>query len=295
MEVRHNFPLKELTTIKVGGKALYYIEPQNLRELKEAIEFTKAYDIPLFILGNGSNTIFGDIKGVVINTSRIRGIKVRNERVHFFIEALCGTPLREIVRLSLSENLGGIYKLLGFPASVGGAVSMNAGAFGAEISDFLEEVYILSWEGELVRYKREEINFSYRCSPFPEKGVVFKAVFRLKKTTENVRERYTRIRETRKKSQPINLPTSGSTFKNPEGSYAGKLLEQAGLKGFRLKEAGFSRKHANFLINYGNASFSEIKELIDIAKEKVYEHFGIKLSEEVKLVESSGNNGWKVL
>ncbi|GAB6065164.1 UDP-N-acetylmuramate dehydrogenase [Aquifex pyrophilus] len=295
MEVYKDFPLRDLTTIKVGGKALYYVEPRTLKEIKDAINFSKIKELPLFILGNGSNTIFGDIRGVVLSTPRLKGMKVRKEGDTFFIEVLCGTPLKEIIRISLSENLEGIYRLLGFPASVGGAVSMNAGAFGVEISDFLEEVYVLNWEGELIRYKKEEINFSYRSSPFPKEGIVFKAVFRLKKSEKNVKEEYTRIREERRKKQPVNLPTSGSTFKNPKGSYAGKLLEESGLKGFKLKNAGFSEKHANFLINYGNASFSEIRELIDIAKEKVYENCGINLVEEVKLVESSGNNGWEIL
>ncbi|RUM30805.1 MAG: UDP-N-acetylenolpyruvoylglucosamine reductase [Aquifex sp.] len=295
MHLKEDFPLKELTTIRVGGTAKFYTEPSNLEELKNSIEFSQKMDIPLFILGKGSNTIFGNIRGLVVNTRRLKGIYVREKDNEVLVECLCGTPLRDIIRLSLKEKLKDFYKLLGFPASVGGAVAMNAGAFGVEISDFVKEVYFISWEGEPEKLKREEITFSYRNSPFPKMGVVYKVVLRLKRTEENIMEDYLRIRNLRREKQPINELTSGSTFKNPKGNYAGKLIEEAGLKGFRLRNIGFSEKHANFLINYGNASFQEVKEIIEIAKEKVFKEFGINLVEEVKLVEDSGFNGWKVL
>ncbi|HIQ48283.1 MAG TPA: UDP-N-acetylmuramate dehydrogenase [Aquifex aeolicus] len=295
MYLEENFSLKELTTIKVGGRAKFYIEPSSLEELKNSIEFSQKLDIPLFILGKGSNTIFGNIGGLVVNTRRLKGISIREKDNEVLVECLCGTPLKSIIKLSLKEKLKDFYKLLGFPASVGGAVAMNAGAFGVEISNFLDEVYFISWEGKLEKLKREEITFSYRNSPFPKIGVVYKVVLRLKRTEENIMEDYIRIRNLRKEKQPINEPTSGSTFKNPRGYYAGKLLEDTGLKGFRLKNIGFSEKHANFLINYGNASFQEVIEIIEIAKEKVFKEFGINLVEEVKLVEDSGLNGWKVL
>jgi len=177
---------------------------------------------------------------------------------------------------------------------VGGAVSMNAGAFGVETSDFLKEVYFLSWDGELVKAQKEELEFSYRKSPFPQLGIVYKVVFEFEFSKEPIREDYARIRQIRKEKQPINLPTSGSTFKNPKGDYAGRLLEKVGLKGFRLKELAFSEKHANFLVNLGNANFSEVRDLIDLAKERVFNAFGVILEEEVKLIENSSLDGWKV-
>ena len=295
MLLEKDYPLKHLTSIKVGGKALYYAEPKNFKELSELIKFSRAYDIPIFILGNGSNTILGDIRGIVVHTSKLKGIEVKRLNEKFIVEALAGTHFKEIIKLSLKENLKGIYKLLGFPASVGGAVSMNAGAFGAEISEFIKEVYFVSWEGELIKVSRDELDFSYRKSPFPRIGVIYKAVFEFEVSRESVYESYHKIRKIRKAKQPINLPTSGSTFKNPEGDYAGRLLEEAGLKGFRLKELAFSEKHANFLINFGKGSFSEALDLINFAKEKVYNTFGVILEEEVKLIENSGSDGWKVL
>ena len=295
MLLEKNFPLKNLTSIKIGGRALYYAEPRNLKELSELIKFSQAQDIPLFILGNGSNTILGDIKGAVIHTKNLSGLKLHRRNGKLTVEVLSGTPLREIIKLAVKENLKGIYKLLGFPASVGGAISMNAGAFGVEISEFLKEVYFLSWEGEPIKASRKELEFSYRKSPFPELGIIYKAVFEFEVSGEPILADYNRIRKIRKEKQPINLPTSGSTFKNPEGDYAGRLLEKAGLKGFKLRELAFSEKHANFLVNLGNASFSEAKDLIDLAKEKVYDAFGVILKEEVKLIESSRSDGWKVL
>lgn len=292
--LKEDFPLKNLTSIKIGGRALYYGAPKNLKELSEIVKFSKAKDIPLFILGNGSNTILGDFKGVVLHTAKLKGLKLFQTNGKLQVEALCGTPLKEIIRLAVRENLKGVYKLLGFPASVGGAVSMNAGAFGVEISDFLKEVYFLSWDGELVKAQREELEFSYRKSPFPQLGIVYKAIFEFEFSKEPIRENYVRIRQIRKEKQPINLPTSGSTFKNPKGDYAGRLLEKAGLKGFRLKELAFSEKHANFLVNLGNASFSEARDLIDLAKERVFNTFGVILEEEVKLIENSSLDGWKV-
>ncbi|HID66168.1 MAG TPA: FAD-binding protein [Aquificaceae bacterium] len=143
MYLEENFSLKELTTIKVGGRAKFYIEPSSLEELKNSIEFSQKLDIPLFILGKGSNTIFGNIGGLVVNTRRLKGISIREKDNEVLVECLCGTPLKSIIKLSLKEKLKDFYKLLGFPASVGGAVAMNAGAFGVEISNFLDEVYFI--------------------------------------------------------------------------------------------------------------------------------------------------------
>ncbi|AAC06766.1 UDP-N-acetylmuramate dehydrogenase [Aquifex aeolicus] len=290
-----NVPLQNLTTIKIGGRVSFYAEPSDLKEISLCIDFSKSRDIPLFVLGNGSNTIFGDVRGLVVNLKNLKGFKVKEIKGKFFVEAFSGTPLKDLIRFSVKENVKSFYKLLGFPASVGGAVSMNAGAFGVEISDFLKEVYFVDWEGKLQKAKRDELNFSYRKSPFPKLGIVFKVVFEFERSKENILPKYEKIRRIRKEKQPINLPTSGSTFKNPEGNFAGKLLEKAGLKGFRLKNVGFSEKHANFLVNYGGGTFSEVVDLINIAKERVYENFGIVLEEEVKLIESSGSDGWKVL
>ncbi len=295
MELEKNAPLREYTTIKVGGKALYLARPASLGELRLTLKLAREENLPLCVLGRGANTIFGDVEGVVLHTGLLRGVEVRESEKEVEVKALCGTPLKEIHRIALKAGAEGFYRLYGFPASVGGAVAMNAGAFGVEISDFLKEVCFLSWEGELVSLKREELDFSYRSSPFPEIGIVFWAVFRLRKTERDVKKELERIRRERIRKQPLNLPTSGSTFKNPPGHFAGKLLEEAGLKGFRLGRVGFSEKHANFLVNYGGAEPQEVKELIGLAKERVRTLTGFLLEEEVRFLEARRSDGWKVL
>jgi len=287
--------LSRFTTIKIGGKADYLLFPSSYGEVKEAILFSKEKDLPLFLLGGGSNTIPGDIGGVVVGLSKLRGMKVISEGDTFYVEVLAGTPLKEVISLSIKENLEGIYKLAGFPATVGGAVAMNAGAFGVEFSNFLKEVLYVSWSGELVRARAEELVFSYRSSPFPKEGIVLSCTLELRKARENVLEDFKKIRRVRKDSQPINQPTSGSTFKNPNGNYAGRLLELVGMKGCRVGNVAFSEKHANFMVNLGGGTFEQVKALVEEAKRRVFEEFGIVLEEEVRLVESCGSDGWKVL
>lgn len=295
LPIKERENLRRFTTLRVGGVARYFATPKSREEVIHCLKFSRDRDIPLFVLGGGSNTVLGDVEGLVINTSLLRGTEVRADEESVWVKALSGTPMKELITLGVKMNLEGIYKLLGFPASVGGAVAMNAGAFGVEISDFLEEVEFISWEGELRRAKAWELNFGYRNSPFPQEGFVYAAIFRFSPSKVPVAEDYKRIRRKRKKSQPINMPTSGSTFKNPEGDFAGRLLEKVGLKGFRRGNLGFSELHANFMVNYGTARIEDVKLLIKEAKERVYQETGINLEEEVKLVESSSSDGWKVL
>ncbi len=284
-------PLSSLTTIKVGGVARYYGQPSTLEELKYLLDFAKDKDIPLFILGGGSNTVFGDFEGLVINMKGFTGMHVESLGETYKVTAFAGTPLKEIIKLALRKNLEGIYRLAGFPATVGGAVSMNAGAFSVEIRDFLEEVEFLSWNGETVRAKAEELRFGYRISPFPEIGVVLRCTFKLRRSDKDVTEEYRGIVMKRKKSQPINLPTCGSTFKNPYPFYAGELLEKVKLKGERFGGVAFSEKHANFLVNLGWGKTADVKKALQEAKRRVFEEFGIRLQEEVRIVESGGSYG----
>lgn len=295
MELERCVKLSPFTSIKVGGVAKYFASPKNVEEIKELIGFCRDKDMPLLVLGGGSNTIPGDIEGLVLNLSRLRGVRVRREGETYLVKTLAGTPLRYITGFAVRENLAGIYRLAGFPATVGGAVAMNAGAFGVEIKDFLEEVSYVSWEGELVSTRKAADLLSYRSSPFPKRGIVVSCTFRLRRSPSPVVEDYRRVREIRRNTQPIGALTSGSTFKNPLPFYAGKLLESVGLKGFRIGDLLFSTKHANFLINRGKATYGDVEKIIEEAKRRVFEEFGILLEEEVRLVEGSGFDGWKVL
>lgn len=293
-KIQTGMKLKTLTTIGIGGTASWFAEPIDVSELRECLRFALDNSLEVFPLGRGANTIFGDFDGLVLSTRRLKGIKVERKEKALRVEVMAGTPLSELVNLSLRENLEGFYRLAGFPATVGGAVAMNAGAFGYETSRHLVELEFMDWESRVHAVKASELEFSYRSSPFPEMGIVVSAVFELPFCAGSVREEYQRVVSRRKSTQPINVPTSGSTFKNPPGDYAGRLLEKVGMKGYRVGDVAFSDLHANFLVNLGNGSYTQVVKILEEAKRRVYEEFGITLQEEVKLVESGCADGRKV-
>ncbi len=295
MEILKEANLAPLTSIKIGGIAQALAFPESFEDVRRIILEARDRDKPVFVLGGGSNTIFGNLRGFVVSLSKLRGLEIEKKGYKLSVRVLAGTPLRDIIALAIKENLNGIYKLFGFPATVGGAVAMNAGAFGVEISGFIREVTFISWEGELITLSREDLEFSYRRSPFPTAGVILSCLFELEPSATDVLEDLKRIREIRRKTQPLNVPTSGSTFKNPVGEYAGVLLERVGMKGFRMGGVAFSEKHSNFLVNLGKGTLEQVKKLLEEAKIRVYQETGILLEEEVKLIEDSGFDGWKVL
>ncbi len=294
MKLEKNLLLSRYTTIRIGGLAKYMAFPENGKQVKECLRIAQWEGIPLFVLGRGANTIFGNFEGIVVNTKMLRRLKVREDKGGLEVIAQAGVPLSTIVELGVKENLEGIYKLGGFPATVGGAIAMNAGAFGYEISQHLKAVKFLSYEGEEVLLSKEDLGFSYRSSPFPSAGIVLEAIFFFPKLNHSVYEEYEKIKIKRKESQPIQMPTAGSTFKNPSVDSAGRLLEKVGMKGYRVGRVALSEKHANFLINLGGAVLEDVIKIIAYAKERVFEAFGIELEEEVRIIESSSADGWKV-
>ncbi len=295
MEILRGVDLSPFTSIGIGGRASLLARARDVSTLRELVRLSRGEGIPLFVLGGGSNTIFGDVEGLVVSMRPMRSMEIREENGGVAVTAQAGVPLREIVSLALRENLEGVYRLFGFPATVGGAVTMNAGAFGVEMADFIRSVTFMDWEGGLHRLHRGELGFSYRRSPFPDLGVVVSCELFFRRGGGAVREEYSRLRRKRKSTQPLNLPTSGSTFRNPPGAYAGELLEKVGMKGYRIGGVAFSDVHANFLVNLGGGSFGDVLRLVEIAKERVREEFGLELEEEVKLVESRCADGWKIL
>ena len=296
MEILKEADLSKLTTIRIGGRTRILAFPEGEEDLRDLVVMSQDMDVPLMVLGGGSNTILGDIRGVVVSMKRMTGLKVEElGEGKIKVVALAGTPLKDLITLSVRENLKGIYRLLGFPATVGGAVAMNAGAFGTEISEYLISVKFLTWEGKVEVASREDLKFGYRSSPFPEAGVVIACEFVFERSEDPVVEDYRKIRQVRRRTQPINLPTSGSTFKNPYPKYAGDLIERVGMKGYRIGDVAFSDLHANFLVNLGRGSFQDVVRIVEEAKRRVLEEFGIHLEEEVKIVEDSGADGWKVI
>ncbi|MFP3254801.1 MAG: UDP-N-acetylmuramate dehydrogenase, partial [Hydrogenobaculum sp.] len=268
------------TTIKIGGVGSYMFFPENEKEFLDI--YKKYKNDKLYILGKGSNTIFGDFNGVLINTKYFYDVKIQETKEGILVKASAGVPLKDLIKLSIENNVEEFYKLIGFPASIGGAIAMNAGAYGVEIFDFIKGVWFID-EEEIIYKPKEEIFYTYRKTEFENKPVLY-GEFLFRKSHQDIKPLAQTINQKRIEAQPLNMPTSGSTFKNPKGNFAGKLLEAVGLKGYRIKDIGFSQKHANFLINYQNASFQNVIDILSIAKEQVYKAFNIILEEEIKLI-----------
>ncbi len=280
-KIIRNYPLKRLTTIRVGGNALFFFAPERMEEIFEAINFSEKNSIPIFILGGGSNCIFGDgiIERLVISMKNLREIKTEGNK----LIAQAGVKTQEILKECEDKNLSGLEFIAGVPATVGGMIYMNFGSMGKEICEYLKRVVIIK-EREIKTLERNELKFSYRKGI--QDGVIIEAEFELEmKDKKEIKEAKRRVIFMRKEKQPIDKKTAGCIFKNPPGNFAGKLIEEAGCKGKRIGDAMVSLKHANFIENIGNAKFEDVKNLIEYIKERVYKKFGINLEEEVIIIE----------
>jgi len=310
LKIKEKIPLKEYTTFKIGGPARYFFVAKNKEDLKNAILWAKKKKLPLFILGGGSNVLFSDngFKGLVIKIQN-SNLKIQNENSKFKIICGAGLPLMKLVFKSSEIGVTGLENLAGIPGTLGGAIWGNAGAFGREIGNLVEEVKVLdvgSWKLEVKRLKNKDCKFGYRDSIFKRKKnlIILEATLKLKKgKRKEIEEKIKEILRLRKEKQPLEFPSAGSVFKNvpiekvskrirekfrekiKDGFLpAGVLIEAAGLKGVQIGGAKISEKHANFIVNVGNAKASDVKELIEKIKKEVKKKFKIQLEEEIKLV-----------
>ncbi|WP_456465939.1 UDP-N-acetylmuramate dehydrogenase [Persephonella sp.] len=279
--------LSRMCTIRIGGRAKNVYFPSSQDEIRWLLIESLEKDKRFFPLGIGSNTVFSD--GVIdlffVSTRYLKRFNIKQKGKNYYIEAESGVSFKTITDIVKKLNLEGFEHLSGIPATVGGATVMNAGAYGTEISDIIEEVYWFNKEGNLRILKRDQINFSYRKSPFQKEGFVYKVVLKLSSSKKDIKSIIKKHLEERNKKQPLNYPTAGSTFKNPPKYPAGYLLEKVGLKGYKIGNVAFSEKHANFLINLGGGKFKELKKLIEIAERRVGEMYHIKLEKEIQIVE----------
>ncbi len=275
-------PLKKYTSFRIGGPADYYLEPVGKDDLVRLVTYLQGQNFPFVIIGNGSNLLVSDegIRGAVINLEK--GLSnISSEGNVVAVEA--GVRLPRFVDFCIQRGLKGVEMLPGIPGTVGGAVVMNAGAFGGEISDHLVEVEVLR-AGEILRVKKEDAGFSYRRSGF-RRDIVLSATFRLSQGDKAEMMKVRReLLVKRNESQPLNMPNSGSVFKNPEGSFAARLIEDAGLKGKRIGGAQISEKHGNFIVNVAKATAADVLALVRLARETVAQKFGVILELEVKLL-----------
>ena len=282
--VLKNESLSKHCTFKIGGKCEYLVLPDNEKELINILKFAKENNIPLNIIGNGSNVLFSDDfhKGIIIKTTRLDNIEINENE----ITAYCGAKLSKVCAVALENSLGGMEELNGIPGTVGGAVFMNAGAYGGEIKDVCIETTYIDEDFNIKTLKQEEQDFSYRHSFFSDKNcIIIKSIFRLEKGNQaEIKEKMQEYIKRRNDKQPLNFPNAGSTFKRPEGYFAGKLIEDCNLKGFCVGDACVSEKHCGFVINKGNATAKDVNELIKYIQKTVKENFGVTLETEIKFM-----------
>lgn len=277
-------PMKKHTTFRIGGNADMFVCPK-INQLPDIIALAKEYDIPVSIIGNGSNLLVGDegIRGLVLAISKSAdSIEVHGNCVM----AGAGALLSKIAAEAARNSLTGLEFAAGIPGTLGGAVVMNAGAYGGEIKDVIATVRVLAPNGEVLTLTKDELDLSYRHSCIPEKEyIVLDAVLELRQGEENqIREAMDDFKSRRIEKQPLEYPSAGSTFRRPEGYFAGKLIQDAGLRGYTVGGAQVSEKHCGFVINKDNATAQDVLKLIEDVKQKVYEEFHVELEPEVKMM-----------
>jgi len=284
--VRYDEPLKNHTTFKIGGNCIALIEPREVSDIVETIKICRENSIKFFVIGNGSNLLVPDegYNGVIIKLkSEFSTIQVEGE----YLIVNSGAKLSEVYTVAYENSLTGFEFASGIPGTIGGAIYMNAGAYGGEMKDIVESVEVLDLDNfELRELKNEELEFSYRKSIIQRKNYIVTTIkLKLQKgNKEEINAVYEDLRERRNSKQPLNFGSAGSTFKRPEGHFASKLIEDAGLKGYHINDAWVSEKHSGFVVNKGNASYKEVMELIEYVQKVVFEKFGVKLETEVRIL-----------
>lgn len=283
-KILFDVPMRQLTSIKVGGPADCLLFPKNVEELGKIVRFARTKGIPIMILGKGTNLVVKD-KGcrgwMVCLTQGLKKIRQEGE----VVEAESGVALQRLVQFTIQKGLSGLEPFFGIPGTVGGGLAMNAGAWGAELKDVVLSVSFMKENGEVAERSRQRLKFSYRTSALPASWVILKGRFQLRKgKKEEILEKVRSYSEMRKRTQPLDTPSAGSIFKNPKEGPAGKWIEEAGLKGFRMGQAMISERHANFIVNLGKATAEEVIYLMEMVEKKIFEEKGISLEREVRVV-----------
>ncbi len=280
-----NEMMSKHTTFRIGGPADFFVTPEKVEEVCNIVKLCKEQSIPYYIVGNGSNLLVGDkgYRGVMISLYKNMD-EIRNEGNHIYAQA--GALLSKIGAQACALGLTGFEFAAGIPGTLGGAVMMNAGAYGGEMKHILESATVLTEEGEVKTLSVEDLQLGYRTSIIGKKNyVVLEAAIRLEKGEESqIRAYMNELKEKRVTKQPLAFPSAGSTFKRPEGYFAGQLIDEAGLRGFRVGGAQVSEKHCGFVISNKDATASEVVELIKQVSDRVEEMTGIRLEPEVKMI-----------
>lgn len=279
-------PMAKHTTFRVGGPADYFLAPTTMEGVKDALAICKKENLPYYIVGNGSNLLVSDAgyRGVIIQIYRnLNEVTVEND---YIIRTQAGAAMSTVAKAALNHELTGMECLSGIPGTIGGAVTMNAGAYGGEIKDILVEVTVIDESGEICTIAANELELGYRTSVIAKKGyVVLEAVLSLEKGDgEQILARMNELKDQRVSKQPLEFPSAGSTFKRPEGYFAGKLIQDAGLAGYTVGGAQVSPKHCGFVVNVGGATASDVYQLICDVQKTVREKDQVELEPEVKIL-----------
>lgn len=283
-KILYNEPMKNHTTFRVGGEVEYFLMPSSVEEIQAVINLLRECAIPFLAVGNGSNLLVGDggLEGAVLHLGKkFSEIRVDGTR----ISAQAGALLSAIANRAAKETLTGLEFAAGIPGSLGGAITMNAGAYGGEMKQVAESVCVLTEDGQVQTISNEEMEFAYRHSIVPDrKLLVLSADFALKKgDAKAISETMQELSRRRREKQPLEYASAGSTFKRPEGYFAGKLIMDAGLAGFQIGGARVSEKHCGFVINTGGATAQDVVAVMEHVKKEVMEKFSVALEPEVKL------------
>ena len=278
-------PMSRHTTFRVGGPADFFVIPKAKEEVRDVIRICKEAGMPYYIIGNGSNLLVSDAgyRGVIVQIYKeMNEVKVEGD----LVKAQAGALLSGIAAKALGAELSGFEFASGIPGTIGGACVMNAGAYGGEMKDVLESVTVLTGEGKIIELGRNELELGYRTSVIAKKGyIVLGAALKLERGDGEKSKTYMdELKEKRVTKQPLEYPSAGSTFKRPEGYFAGKLIQDAGLRGFQVGGAQVSEKHCGFVINRDHATSADICNLMNQVSEIVFEKFGVRLEAEVKKI-----------
>lgn len=284
--VKIDEPMKKLTNFKIGGNADVFVIAKSIEEIKCVIKFSKENNIPLTILGNGSNVLVSDkgIRGIVLQIG-LKEIKVEKHE-NALIEVDAGAMLGALAQILLKQSISGFEFAAGIPGSIGGAIRMNAGAYGGEMKDIVKNVTVLNEKGEINILTNEECEFSYRHSRFTNsKEIIIKATLELPFGNENeIKAKMDEYAQSRKEKQPLNLPSAGSTFKRGADFITAKLIDECGLKGYTSGDAQVSTLHAGFVVNLGNATAQDVLSVVNHVKQVVLEKTGKQIELEIELL-----------
>lgn len=286
-KIIYNEPMKKHTSFKIGGNADYFVSVKTIEELKQALFYAKQKQIPRTIIGNGTNILVSDsgIRGIVIKID-IQKFDLKEENDYIEISVGSGNKMMALATQLKKQEISGFEQLSGIPGTIGGAIYMNAGAYGKEMKDIVISTRCMNMKGEIIELSNEEQKFKYRSSVFNTKEyIILDAKLKLKKgKKEDIELQMNEYLNQRKEKQPLEYPSAGSTFKRQEGIITAKLIDECGLKGYKIGGAMVSEKHAGFIVNTGDATAKDVLELIKYVKDEVYKKYGVKIEEEVKIV-----------